>query len=94
MKKIEWEKSDDVVCSKCGQPLTIPYAHIHFHYGAEGLSEKALAQLRDLVGNGHGGKGHGDDVGLLGQSICMACFRELIELITEWRGIIDGSNDT
>lgn len=82
MKKIVWEKSDEVVCSKCGGPLVIPYAHVHYHYGTEGLSEKGIKQLHDLVG-----KGHGDDVGLLGQSICMACFRELIELIAEWRGM-------
>jgi len=80
MKKIEWEKSDDVVCSKCRGPLTIPYAHIHFHYGTEGLSEKAINQLVGLVG-----EGHGDDVGPLGQNMCMGCFCELIELIAGWK---------
>jgi len=88
MKKIAWEKSDDVVCSKCRGPLTIPCSHIHFHYGAEGLSQKGVTQLRALVG-----RGHGDDVGLLGQPLCMTCFRELIELITEWRGITDERNN-
>ena len=77
---IDWEKSEGVACSKCGQPLTIPYGHLHFHYGIEGLTERAKTQLHDLVG-----KGHGDDVGRLGQDMCMACFRELIELIAEWR---------
>jgi len=82
MKKIAWEKSDGLVCSKCGGPLTIPCAHIHFHYGAEGLSQKAVTQLQGLVG-----KGHGDDVGLLGQPMCMKCFRELIELLADWKGL-------
>ena len=78
--RIDWEKSEGVICSKCRGPLTVPYAHLHFHYGTEGLSEKAIAQLRELVG-----EGHGDDVGPLGQDMCMNCFRELIELIAEWR---------
>ena len=88
MKKIAWEKSDEVVCSKCGHPLTIPYCHVHFHYGAEGLSQKALDQLQVLVG-----KGHGDDVGALGQDMCMACFHGLIELVAGWKGITDGNNN-
>ena len=80
MEGIEWEKSDEVVCSKCGEPLTIPYGHLHFHYGSEGLPERAKAQLQALVG-----RGYGDDVGRLGQDMCMSCFRELIGLIASWR---------
>ena len=77
---IEWENSNTVVCSKCGEPLTIPYGHLHVHYGSEGLSERAKAQLGDLVG-----RGYGDDVGRLGQDMCMRCLCALIELIAEWR---------
>ncbi len=87
MNTIIWEKSADVVCTTCKKPLTIPYAHIHFHYGSEGLSENAKGQLYDLVG-----KGHGDDVGFLGQDICMSCLRNLIELVTKWKGMGDANN--
>ena len=53
---------------------------LHFHYGSEGLSERAKAQLQTLVG-----RGYEDDVGRLGQDMCMNCFRELIGLIASWR---------
>ena len=78
---IEWEKSNEVLCSQCGKLLTIPYAHIHFHYGTEGLSEAAREQLRKYAG-----LGYGDDVGFLGRDMCMDCFRELLSLVAEWRG--------
>ena len=77
---IDWEKSGVMACSKCGRDLTVPYAHVHFHYGTEGLSERAKTQLCDLVG-----RGQGDNVGPLGQDMCMACFRELLDLIAKWR---------
>jgi len=77
---INWETSDAILCSKCGGPLTIPAAHVHFHYGREGLTAKAQAQLHGLVG-----QGYGEDIGPLGNDMCMDCFRELIELIAEWR---------
>ena len=85
---INWKKSEVVACSKCKGPLTIPYAHVHFHYGIEGLSEKAQNQLRDLVG-----RGQGDDVGPLGQDMCMACFRELLDLVAQWREGTNASSD-
>ena len=77
---IDWEQGEVVVCSQCRKPLTIPSAHIHFHYGTEGLSEAAVKQLQE-----HAGAGHGDAVGKLGQEMCMACFRELLSLIAAWR---------
>jgi len=85
---INWEKCEVIACSKCGGGLTTPYAHVHFHYGTEGLSERAKTQLRDLVG-----QGHGDDVGPLGQDMCMACFRELLDLVAEWREGTNASSD-
>jgi len=85
---IDWEKSEVMACSKCGGALTVPYAHLHCHYGTEGLSEKAKTQLRDLVG-----LGNRDEVGPLGQDMCMACFRELLDLIAKWRGRTNASND-
>jgi len=78
-KKIEWAPSDAVVCNRCGKPLTVPFAHLHFHYGTEGLSDAAKAQIQELVG-----PGHGDAVGELGKEMCMGCFRELIQLISDW----------
>ena len=77
---IDWAESDGVVCSKCGGALTIPFAHVHFHYGTEGLSEKAKTQLQGLVG-----VGYGDEVGPLGEDMCWRCFHELLEVISSWR---------
>ena len=77
---IEWVEDEGVKCSRCGRPLTVPFAHIHFHYGVEGLSDEARAQLRLLVG-----RGQGDDTGPLGRDMCMSCFRELIGIIAKWR---------
>lgn len=78
---IEWETNNNaVLCSKCQRPLTLPHAHIHFHYGPEGLSDAARDQLAKLAGCGFG-----DDVGALGRDVCMACFREILSLIAAWR---------
>ena len=77
---IEWETSNAMLCSQCRQALTVPHAHVHFHYGTEGMSAQAQAQMHDLVG-----RGHGDDTGKLGQDMCMACFRELVGLVARWR---------